>query len=128
MQYLNWKVTLMVKTYLVDKSVAVHLFNKKLIRKVPILLHTGQNECSVLTTAVYTMDIFWKSLFLLYYHNSGHIWPLEMYYTSYESSEILFWPFLSFLAPRSIFVEQWCWEVVHFFFTRSLIYPCVKKN
>ena len=35
------------------KSVAVHLCNKKLIRKVPILLHTGQNECSVLTTAVY---------------------------------------------------------------------------
>ena len=44
----------MVKTYFVGKSVAVHLCNKKLIRKVPILLHTGQNECSVLTTAVYT--------------------------------------------------------------------------
>ena len=44
----------MVKTYFVDKSVAVHLCNKKLIRKVPILLHTGQNECNVLTTAVYT--------------------------------------------------------------------------
>ena len=42
----------MVKTYFVGKSVAVHLCNKKLIRKVPILLHTGQNECSVLTTAV----------------------------------------------------------------------------
>ena len=44
----------MVKTYFVGKSVAVHLCNKKLIRKVPILLHTGQNECSVLTTAVCT--------------------------------------------------------------------------
>ena len=42
----------MVKTYFVGKSVAVHLCNKKLIPKVPILLHTGQNECSVLTTAV----------------------------------------------------------------------------
>ena len=42
----------MVKTYIVGKSVAVHLCNKKLIQKVPILLHTGQNECSVLTTAV----------------------------------------------------------------------------
>ena len=43
----------MVKTYFVGKSVAVHLCNKKLIRKVPILLHTGQNECSVLTTTVF---------------------------------------------------------------------------
>ena len=43
----------MVKTYFVGKSVAVHLCNKKLIQKVPILLHTGQNECSVLPTAVY---------------------------------------------------------------------------
>ena len=40
------------KTYFVGKNVAVCLCNKKLIRKVPILLHTGQNECSVLTTAV----------------------------------------------------------------------------
>ena len=52
MQYLNWKVSLMVKTYFVGKSVAVHLCNKKLIQKVPILLHTGQNECSVLTRVV----------------------------------------------------------------------------
>ena len=42
----------MVKTYFVGKSVAVHLCNKKLIQKVPILLQTGQNECYILTTAV----------------------------------------------------------------------------
>ena len=42
----------MVKTHLLGKSVAVLLYNQKLNPKVPILLHTEQNECSVLTTAV----------------------------------------------------------------------------
>ena len=41
-QYLILKVSLMVKTYLVGKSVAVLLHNLKLIWKVPILLHTEQ--------------------------------------------------------------------------------------
>ena len=48
----------MVKTYFVGKSVAVHLCNKKLIQKVPILLHTGQTECSVLTTAVSSLPYY----------------------------------------------------------------------
>ena len=52
MQYLNWKVSLIAKTYPLSKNVAVLLHYQKLIWKVLILLHTGQNECSVLTTAV----------------------------------------------------------------------------
>ena len=51
-QYLIWKVSLIVKTYPVGKSVAVFLHYQKLIWILPILLHTGQRECSVLTTAV----------------------------------------------------------------------------
>ena len=44
MQYLIQKVSLMVKTWLVDKRVAVLLHNQKLIWKVPILLYTEANE------------------------------------------------------------------------------------
>ena len=42
MQYLIWKVSLMVRTCLVVKRMAVLLHSKKLIWKVPILLHTEQ--------------------------------------------------------------------------------------
>ena len=57
----------MVKTYFVGKSVAVHLCNKKLIRIVPILLHTGQNKCSVLPTAVYVYYEVCETLKYIHY-------------------------------------------------------------
>ena len=52
MQYLIWKVLLIVKTYLVGKSVAVLLHNQKLVWKVPILLHTEQIVCRLLQRTV----------------------------------------------------------------------------
>ena len=40
-QYLKWKFSLMVKTYLVGKSVVILLHIKALIWKHPVLYHTG---------------------------------------------------------------------------------------
>ena len=40
MQYLIWKILLMVKTYLVGKSMAILLYSKNLVWNVLILLHT----------------------------------------------------------------------------------------
>ena len=60
MQYLIWKVSLMVKAYLVDKSVTVLLDNQNLIWEVPILLHTKQNGSKVLSVAVHLSTALYK--------------------------------------------------------------------
>ena len=56
MQCLIWNVSLLVKTYLVGKSVAVLLHDQKLIWKVPILLYTEQIGSKVLSVAVVCAD------------------------------------------------------------------------
>ena len=47
----------MVKTYLIDKSVAVLLHIQKLNWEVPILLHTKQNGSKVLSVAVHLSNV-----------------------------------------------------------------------